>query len=439
MTARRSDTILRHIRRAVLAPDGAGLTDSKLLECYVDRRDETAFEALLRRHGPMVLGVCRRVLGNVADAEDAFQATFLVLVSKAATVLPRDRVGAWLYGVAHHTALKAKASAAKRRSKERQAGAMQGSESRHEMEQKLLERLDQELLRLPDKYRVPIVLCDLEGRTRKEVARQLGWAEGTVASRLSRGRALLARRMKSHGLSLSDEALGLVFASQGVPACPPYLAASTLNAAAAFAAGSAAAGVIPAQVVALTKGALKAMLLSKLKVAAVAAALVVLTLGGGLLYCVQASAEAVAPLPTGPMAPAAKGDPSKGDDTLKSTLLTLEKAWIASDGRPDTDTYGKFLADDFVCFADDGTKSDKAQNLRAHMGYHMGADYKMSDVELIRLNEKAAILTYKIQYEVISNATGKAVAKHNLRYFSTWVHRGGGWLIVFTQSRELSP
>ncbi len=100
MTARRSGAILRHIRRAVLAPDGADLTDGKLLECYVVRRDEAAFEALLRRHDPMVLSACRRVLGNVADAEDAFQATFLVLVCKAASVAPRERVGAWLYGVA---------------------------------------------------------------------------------------------------------------------------------------------------------------------------------------------------------------------------------------------------------------------------------------------------------------------------------------------------
>ena len=125
--------------------------------------------------------------------------------------------------------------------------------------------------------------------------------------------------------------------------------------------------------------------------------------------------------------------------TLKNTLLTLEKAWIASDGKPDTDTYAQFLADDYVNFTADGTKAGKAEEVRAHMGYHAGADYKMSDVDLIRLNEKAAILTYKIEFEVISNATGKAVAKHNLLYFTTWVQRGGGWVIVIAHSRSLGP
>jgi hypothetical protein len=118
--------------------------------------------------------------------------------------------------------------------------------------------------------------------------------------------------------------------------------------------------------------------------------------------------------------------------------LTLQKAWHASDGKPGTDTYGQFLADDFVHFTPNGEKSDKAAAVRAHMGYHI--DYKMSDVELIRLNEKAAILTYKIEYQSISNATGKAVGpKRNLRYSTTWVQRGGGWLIVFTQALDLSP
>jgi hypothetical protein len=230
----------------------------------------------------------------------------------------------------------------------------------------------------------------------------------------------------------------LALAGRGAPACPPALAASTLKVAAAFAAGS-VTGAIPAKIVALTKGALKAMLLSKLKVvAAVVAALVVVALGGGLLYRTQTTAEAAAPPPTALPAPGGKEEPSKDDETLKKTLLTLEKAWLASDGKPDTDTYGQFLADDFVNFAPDGEKSDKASNLGAHMGYHVGADYKMSDVELIRLNEKAAVLTYKIEYEDISNATGKAGRKHNLRYFSTWVQRGGGWVIVLTQSQSLS-
>src|SRR5262245_58809469 len=113
--------VVQHLRRAALSPCTSGPTDGELLKWFITRRDGDAFEALVRRHGPMVLGVCRRIVGNVHDAEDAFQATFLVLVRKAASIAAREQVGSWLYGVAYRTALKAKAGAARRRRKERQA------------------------------------------------------------------------------------------------------------------------------------------------------------------------------------------------------------------------------------------------------------------------------------------------------------------------------
>src|SRR5216683_5726004 len=132
MATHAMNRVIWHLRRAALRQDGAGLTDSELLEQYVTRRDEAAFEALVRRHGPMVLGVCRRVLRNQADAEDAFQATFLVLVRRAASIRSRSTLSNWLYGVAHNTALKAKAMNSKRRTKERsrhdaQTGSLRGS------------------------------------------------------------------------------------------------------------------------------------------------------------------------------------------------------------------------------------------------------------------------------------------------------------------------
>ena len=152
--------------------DGAGLTDGQLLGDYLSRRDEAAIAALVRRHGPMVWGVCRRVLHNHHDAEDAFQTTFLVLVRKAASIASRELLANWLYGVAHQTALKARATAAKRKGRERQVTEMpEPAVTQQDPWHDLQPLLDEELSRLPDKYRSVIVLCDLEGKTRKEVGR----------------------------------------------------------------------------------------------------------------------------------------------------------------------------------------------------------------------------------------------------------------------------
>src|ERR1700731_4596533 len=181
--------VIQHLHSVLR--DGAGLTDEQLLEDYISRHDEAAFATLVRRHGPMVWSVCRRVLRNHQDAEDAFQATFLVLVRKAASIVPREMVANWLYGVAHQTARKARATTAKRQAREKQVNELPEPEARTEPElwRDLQPLLDQELSRLPDKYRVAVVLCDLEGKTRKEAARQLGVPEGTLAARVARGRA----------------------------------------------------------------------------------------------------------------------------------------------------------------------------------------------------------------------------------------------------------
>src|SRR5262249_40853037 len=149
--------------------------------CFLERRDEAALAALVKRHGPMVWGVCRRLLSH-HDAEDAFQATFLVLVRKAASVVPRRMVGNWLYGVAHHTALQARRTAARRKARERQVTEMpEPAVTDQDLWRDLRPLLDEALSRLPDKYRAVIVLCDLEGKTRRETAGQLGVPEGTVA------------------------------------------------------------------------------------------------------------------------------------------------------------------------------------------------------------------------------------------------------------------
>jgi len=255
-----------HCIRTLALHQSNGTTDGNLLDLYVRQKHGAAFEALVRRHGRMVLGVCRRVLGNSHDAEDAFQATFLVLVRKAASIRPSGMVGNWLYGVAHRTALEARRSIAKRRAKEAQVAPR--TESPEDTLAHLRPLLDQELPRLLDKYRAVLVLCDLEGRTRREAAQQLGLPDGTIASRLSRARIILAKRLTRHGVTLSGGVLAAALAQEAASASTPLsLVLATVKAATAYAAGPAAAtATVSAQVSALTEGVLKTMLLSKLKI-----------------------------------------------------------------------------------------------------------------------------------------------------------------------------
>jgi RNA polymerase sigma factor (sigma-70 family) len=247
--------VVQHLRRAILRQDQAGLTDGQLLGQFIEHRDEAAVAALVRRHGPMVWGVCRRILLNHHEAEEAFQATFLVLVRRATSITQREKVGNWLYGVARQTAMKARAMLAKRRTRESQVTTMpdvQGPEQDGWCD--LQPVLDQELSRLPEKYRVAIVLCDLEGKTRKGAARQLGLPEGTVAGRLTRGRAMLAKRLTRHGLALSGPALACVLTQQAASASvPASVTSSAIKAVTSVAAGQAVAGVVSGPVAALRK------------------------------------------------------------------------------------------------------------------------------------------------------------------------------------------
>jgi RNA polymerase sigma factor (sigma-70 family) len=273
------------------------LSDAQLLGRFLERREGPVFEAIVRRHGPMVWGVCRRVLRDHHDAEDAFQATFLVLARKASSVLPREKLGNWLYGVAYQTARKARAMRAKRRVRDGQVPDMPEPEAApHDLQGHLTELLDQELSRLPEKYRIPIVLCDLEGLAHKEAASQLGWPIGTVSSRLSRARSMLARRLSRRGVSLSAGSLAVLLTQESASAgMPANLIGSTTQAASLFATGGAlTAGVVSAEVTALTGEVLKIMLLSKLKItAAVLLMGATLTIvGTGLAYQQQPSKDA---------------------------------------------------------------------------------------------------------------------------------------------------
>jgi RNA polymerase sigma factor (sigma-70 family) len=278
--------VMQHLRGTVCLREARAWTDGQLLEAFVTRRDEVAFEALVRRHGPMVLGVCRRVLGNSHDPEDAFQAAFLVLARKAAAVVPPDLVGHWLYGVAYRTALRARTLAAQRNQRERQVRQMPEREDLpKETWSDLQPLLDHELSRLPEKYRVPLVLCELEGKSKQEVARHLDLPEGTVSSRLARAREVLRRRLTQRGLALTIGAVtSALTGPEASAAVPVPLVLTTVKAAAQFAAGGVAGKVVPASIAALTEGVLQSMLLTKLKMgAALLLALGTLALGVGVM------------------------------------------------------------------------------------------------------------------------------------------------------------
>jgi RNA polymerase sigma factor (sigma-70 family) len=278
--------VMHYLYRAVLRQDVADRTDGQLLAAFIDQKEEVAFEALVRRHGPMVFGVCRRLLHNDHDAEDAFQATFLVLARKAASVRPRERVASWLHGVALRTARKARATTAKLRAREKQVPALpEPAVVPQDPWRDLQPLLDQELNALPEYYRLAILLCDLEGKTLKEAAQQLGWPQGTLAGRLTRGRKLLARRLASRGVTLSAGSLAAILTQNEVSAAmPPSLLISTGKTAAMIAAGQAtSAGVVPAKVAALAEGVLKTMLVTRLKIVTVVLLVLTAAGAGGLL------------------------------------------------------------------------------------------------------------------------------------------------------------
>lgn len=247
--------LLDIIRRAALLRDGGGLSDRELLALFVMHRDGDAFAALLNRHGPMVMGVCRRILLNRHDAEDAFQATFLIFARKADSVHAQQSIAGWLYRVAYRTALQARARLARRRVKEQQVEDLPHPQIEPEDgNSEWLALLDKELNRLPDKYRIPVILCELEGRSRREVARFLSLPEGTLSWRLAQAKKILAKRLSRRGVTLTVGALAIA-----TEVLSPTLRASTVQAALT-------AGAVPANVLVLTEGVLKAMFLSKLKI-----------------------------------------------------------------------------------------------------------------------------------------------------------------------------
>ena len=298
------DAVLRRLRQLTGADSGGVSTDRQLLQRFADHHDQAAFLQLVQRHGPMVLGVCRRWLGNCHDADDAFQATFLVLVRRAGALPWQDGIGPWLYQVAHRVVRKARTSAARRRTLEREVSAMPAETSTEEPavdQQEVQQQLHEELDRLPAKYRAPLVLCYLQGKTHEEAAVELGWPRGSMARRLDRAQELLRDRLTGRGVTLASGVAVLLANEQAAfPAVSPSLLAATVENAALIDAGS---PILSAAITSLMEGVLRAMYFSKLRLIVVAVLAVGLLAGGlGRLWSVSKAAD---PGPVGKAPPAA--------------------------------------------------------------------------------------------------------------------------------------
>jgi RNA polymerase sigma factor (sigma-70 family) len=332
MPANERSTALRRFRAGALLGDGGGISDTELLEHFVARRDEAAFEALVRRHGPMVLGVCRRVLRHPQDAEDAFQATFVVLARKAASIARRELLGNWLYGVAYRTAREARSVAGRRRARERQLTPMiePRAHDRADEGRELRPLLDRELSRLPERYRAAVVLCDLEGRTRRDAARQLGVPVGTLSGRLTKAHRLLARRLARCGLAVGAGLVTAVWSEGAATRLPPLLVAPAVRLAVDLA-GS-------AQVAALAQGVINAMFMTKLKAVAALVLAAGVFVGTGLFMCEPQAAPASSSL-ADPQAEGTRAD-ERPANALGPRVLKLDARGRRVAWSPD----GKILA-----------------------------------------------------------------------------------------------
>jgi RNA polymerase sigma factor (sigma-70 family) len=322
MATQQLGTVLRHVRTLIHRRGSGELSDGELLARFAGRRDEDAFESLVRRHGPLVLGVCRRLLSDTHDADDAFQATFFVLARKATSIRKSESVASWLYGVAHRLAAQLRGRVNRRRGRERIAteiesdlmdsfpeGIMRADPMDEASRRELHAAVDEELAQLPEKYRVTVVLCDLVGKTHAEAARELAWPAGTVKTRLARARSLLRSRLTRRGLGLPGVALSALVAERGaLAAVPPSLLTSTVRSALAFGSGHVglAAGMAPGAAALAEKG-LQMLVMSKVKMMVVAAFLIGL-LGAGSLVLSHPVARAEAPPADAP--PAKTGEPA---------------------------------------------------------------------------------------------------------------------------------
>jgi RNA polymerase sigma factor (sigma-70 family) len=329
MIPSRTGVLLEHFRNLVASKQD-GTSDRELLQRFAHHRDEAAFTTLVHRHGPMVLQVCQRTLHRRQDAEDVCQAVFLVLASKAASRGWHESIANWLHQVAYHLALKARTAAACRMRHESQAPARPATDVQVEITGRELRAvLDEELARLPDKYRAPLVLCYLEGATRDEAARHLGWPLGTLKNRVERGRELLGRRLAARGLTLSAGlSTALLLESPSQAALPAGLAATIVQGSARFAMGRILAGTSAAEpAMRFARMMLDAMSLQQLKIA-------VLWLVGGCILAAGVGLAAHAVVFSQPVQPAVGGRPASDPDRPNAVAGEQERTDQSGDALP---------------------------------------------------------------------------------------------------------
>jgi RNA polymerase sigma factor (sigma-70 family) len=311
-TATQSGIVLRRLRELMTAKDACALPDQQLLDRFVNHREELAFTALVRRHGPLVLGVCRRVLRHEHDAEDAFQATFLVLAQRAASINKRASVSSWLYQVAYHVANKTRKRTINRHKREERAAGRQQADALDEVTgRELLAVLDEELQRLPERDRSPLVLCYLQGLTRDEAARQLVCSESTLHRRLHGARERLRQRLERRGLTLPA---ALLATGATVATVPRTLAAATTKAAAGRA-------PVPAEVAGLVQGSLQTLTFGMVKAVAGAVLVAVLVAFGAVAIVPRPPAAAEEPPAASLKAPAAPAADEKKEMTVAGRVL----------------------------------------------------------------------------------------------------------------------
>jgi RNA polymerase sigma factor (sigma-70 family) len=337
------NAVVEYVWKLTSGPERSPSSDGQLLDRFLQNRDEAAFAALVQRHGQMVLSVCRNLLQDFHDAEDAFQATFLVLALKAKNIRKRASVGSWLYGVACRIAARARSRAGRRREHSQELIDMAAPESSQEVDAELRKVLCEEIDRLPEAFREAIVLCHFEGQTLEEAARQLGRPKGTVASRLVRGRERLRLRLIHRGATLSGAVLaGGLPSSVASATVSTALTSKTVQAAVVIVAGPvAAATVVAPPVAALTEGALKAMFLAKLKMTAAVMVILVAGVAGAAGYFTRPAQSDLSPenprvAPGAPHADLKKENPATdrpeppGDkEKVERAARELEKVFLA--------------------------------------------------------------------------------------------------------------